>query len=292
MAVVAVGDFDPAAMERQIRAHFGALTNPPNERPRPKYDVPDHAGTSYAIASDPEARTTSVSVYHLEPARDQSTVGAYRRQIVEGLYSAMLNARLGEIAQKPNAPFLGASVGQGSLVRTADATTLSAVVPDGGAVAGLDAIFTESERVARFGFTQTELDRIKADVARSLERAVAQRDDEDSADLAAEYIRNFSTGEPIPGIVYENALYQRFLPGITLADVNALAKTWAPDGDRVVLVSAPEKSGVTMPTEAQLSAVMTGVANKTLTAYTDTVTSQPLPRRARSSRRRPSRSTG
>lgn len=276
MAVVAVGDFDPAAMERQIRAHFGALTNPPNERPRPKYDVPDHAGTSYAIASDPEARTTSVSVYHLEPARDQSTVGAYRRQIVEGLYSAMLNARLGEIAQKPNAPFLGASVGQGSLVRTADATTLSAVVPDGGAVAGLDAIFTESERVARFGFTQTELDRIKADVARSLERAVAQRDDEDSADLAAEYIRNFSTGEPIPGIVYENALYQRFLPGITLADVNALAKTWAPDGDRVVLVSAPEKSGVTMPTEAQLSAVMTGVANKTLTAYTDTVTSQPL----------------
>ena len=46
--------------------------------------------------------------------------------------------------------------------------------------------------------------------------------------------------EPIPGIVYEYGLNQRFLPEITLAEVNALAKDWMPDRNRVVAISAPE----------------------------------------------------
>ncbi len=45
MAVVAVGDFDTAAIEKLIRQHFGPLQNPKKERPRPVYEVPDHPGT-------------------------------------------------------------------------------------------------------------------------------------------------------------------------------------------------------------------------------------------------------
>ena len=61
--------------------------------------------------------------------------------------------------------------------------------------------------------------------------------------LADEYIRNFMQQEPIPGIAYENGLVQRFLPEITLADVNSLARDWMPDRNRVVVVSAPKKAG-------------------------------------------------
>jgi zinc protease len=188
----------------------------------------------------------------------------------------MLNARFAEIARTPDAPFLQASAGRGGLVRTTEATRLSAVVRENEVERGLAAMFEEAERVARFGFTATELDRQKRSIQRSIERAVADRHNHISADLAAEYSRNYLTTEPIPGIVYESRLYERFLPEITLAEVNALARDWSPDRNRVVMVSAPERLDVTVPTETALAAVMNGVASRTLTPYEDLVSDQPL----------------
>ena len=66
------------------------------------------------------------------------------------------------------------------------------------------------------------------------------------------------------------------MPEVTLEEVNRLAKDFIGDRNRVVLVSAPKKDGLTLPTEAQLTAVMTGVATKTLTAYAETTDLQPL----------------
>ena len=41
-------------------------------------------------------------------ARDQTTVGAYRQQTIERVFGGLLSARLDEMAQKPDAPFLDA----------------------------------------------------------------------------------------------------------------------------------------------------------------------------------------
>jgi len=276
MAVIAVGDFDPAVMQTKIRTRFAAVPRATSPRPRPAATVPPRPGTSYAIAADRELTGTQVSVYNLAPARDESTVGSYRDRIVLNLFTGMLNLRFSEIARKPDAPFLGAGAAQGNFVRTTEVTMLNAQVRENEVERGLAAIFEEAERVARFGFTETELSRQKVDVQRSLDRAVVEKDNHESADLAAEYSRNYLTTEPIPGIVYENALYHRFLPEITLAEINRLAKTWSPDRNRVVVVSAPERAGVTLPTESKLAEVMNGVAAKTLTAYEDRVAGQPL----------------
>jgi len=276
MAVIAVGDFDRPAMQALIEKHFAAIPEPANPKPRPSYPVPGHDGTLYAIATDKEQPSTSVTVYNTFPQRDETTFGYYRQQLVEGLYSAALSARLQEIARKPNAPFLGAGVQRGSLVRTSEASIDIVSVKDGAADAGLDAVFTEIMRVAQFGFTATELDRVKTRMLRGMESAVAEKDNEESASYADEYGSNFLTGEPIPGIVYENELYKRFLPDITIAEVNALAKEWSPDRNRAVVVTAPDKAGVTVPTERQLASDMTSASSKKLTAYVDTVDTQPL----------------
>ena len=82
--------------------------------------------------------------------------------------------------------------------------------------------------------------------------------------------------EPIPGIAYENGLVQRFLPEITLADVNNLARNWIPDRNRVVAVMAPKKAGVAVPDEAKLAAIIKNAGGGTLTAYVDTVSAKPL----------------
>lgn len=276
MAVVAVGDFDAKAIEAQIKARFGAIPAASNPRPKPAFEVPAHPGTLYAVATDREATTTMVGVYTKMPMRDPTTVGSYRQATIERLFSSMLSDRLQEIAQKPNSPFLAAGTSRGLFVHTAEVTSLNALVPETGIERGLEALFTEAERVARFGFTATELDRQRLNLLRGLERLAVERDAPESNDLADEYIRNFINQEPIPGIAYEYAMHQRFLPEVTLTEINALAKEWAPDRNRVVMVSAPQKPGVTIPTEARLTAVIAAAGRAATTAYVDTVSTEPL----------------
>jgi zinc protease len=277
MAVVAVGDFDVAAVERMIKAHFEGLPRPANPRPRQDYPVPDHPGTLYAVATDPEARVSTVSVINKMPFRDQTTVGSYRRSLVERLFAQMLSARLDELAKSAEPPFLAAETSRSMFVHTAEVTSLNAVAADTQIEKAVSAMFTEMERVARFGFTATELEREKLNMRLFLERASIEEDTWQSDALAEEYIRNFLQQEPIPGIKYELGLHQRFVPEITLLEVNALAKNWMPDNSRVVLVSGPQKPGVRMPTEAQLAAAITaGTRSNQLSAYVDTVSTLPL----------------
>jgi zinc protease len=276
MAVIAVGDFDVAAIAAQIKSRFGGMTAPAKSRPRPTFDVPKQPGTLYTIATDPEAPMTMVSVYSKMPFRDPSTLGAYRQQITERLFGSMLSARLAEIAQKPDAPFMGAGSSRGLFVKSAEASTLSAAAKDGQVTGALEVLFTETERVTRHGFTGTELDREKTAFLRALEQALAEMDKRPSAQLADEYVRNFTQAEPFPGLANEVAIVRRLLPGITLGEVNGLAREWMPEGNRVVMVSAPQKAGVIVPDEAALAAALKSAAGRPIEAYADRTTEKPF----------------
>jgi zinc protease len=278
MTLIAVGDFNMSAVEALARKHFASIPAAKTRRPRPAFPVPDHPDTLFAIATDKEATMTSVAVYDKRPPRDERTVGAYRQQIVEQLYSGMLNRRFSELTQKPDPPFLAGGSARGRFVRTKDAATLNAVVKEDGIERGLDALFTEAARASRFGFTPTELDRQKRDTLRSLERAAAEKDKQESASLAAEYVRYATQGEPAPGIAFEYGLHQRFVPEITLAEITALGKNWMnTDGrNRVVVVSAPRKESLAVPDGPKLAAVMAGTTTKELAAYVDTAAGMTL----------------
>ncbi len=54
MAVVAVGDFDAAAMVESIKSEFGTLAGPASPRPRPRFAVAAPPGTAFAVEGDAE----------------------------------------------------------------------------------------------------------------------------------------------------------------------------------------------------------------------------------------------
>ena len=276
MAVIVVGDFDKAAMEAQIKAHFGSIPAARSPKPRPEFSVTEQPGTTYSVITDPENTTTQISATSTTKGREQQTIGAYRRYMVERLFGAMLSARLDEIAQAPNAPFLRAQTSRSLFVRTAEVTSIDALVAKGGVERGLSALFTELARVARFGFTAGELSRMKLNLQRGLERSVIEREKSPSEPLADEFVRNFIETEPIPGIVYEYGLNQRFLPEITLAEVNNVAKDWLPDRNRLVAISAPESDKPTLPNDVRLASAISAGGAERLTAYVDTTTNKPL----------------
>ena len=80
--------------------------------------------------------------------------------------------------------------------------------------------------------------------------------DRESESRADEYTRNFLQDEALPTIWQELAFHRRFMPGVTLAEMNALARDWFPDQNRVVIVSAPEAAGVVIPDQEELAKVV------------------------------------
>jgi zinc protease len=278
MAVIVVGDVDRDAVAAMIRERFSGLANPSPERPRPNFDVPDHAATRYTVITDRENTATAVEMLNLRPARNQGSVGGYRDIMMDQLFAGMFGSRLDELSQSANPPFLRANADRSLFPspRTRDEAVLQALVANNGVERGLDALLTELARVQRFGFTQSELDREKQSMMLGYERAATESPDRESSSRADEYTRNFLEDEALPTIWQELAFHRRFLPGITLEEINALAGDWFPEQNRLVVVTAPEADGVALPSEAQLAAVVQGESGKRLEPWVDSAAGQKL----------------
>ena len=278
MAVIVVGDVDKNAVAAMIRQHFSAIDNPAPPRPRPFFDVPEHAGTHYAVLTDKESTNTAVSLSDLRPARNQGSVGGYRDILKDQLFAQMLGDRLDEVAQGERPPFLRAAAGRGLFPapKTRDEASLQALVPNDGVTRGLEALVSELKRVTAFGFTATELDRAKQANLAASERAAEESPDRESSSRADEYTRNFLQREALPTIWQELAFHRRFLPEITLAEMNALATDWFPEANRLVVALTPEVTGRVPPTEAQLAAAVEAASARPVIAYVDAGAGQTL----------------
>jgi zinc protease len=195
---------------------------------------------------------------------------------MERLYTMLFNERLSELTKKPDPPFLFGYSSKSQIVRNKDAYILSAGVPDGGIIRGLEALLTESERVRQFGFTGSEMERQKIRLLKSVERIYKERDKSESGTYAAEYIRNFQYDEPVPGIEHEYMLYQKIIPRIQIDEINQLTDNLISDKNRVILLNAPEKPGLTMPDEKELRAVFNSVRKGVIEPYEDIVSDSPL----------------
>jgi zinc protease len=266
MAVVAVGDFSAADIEKQIQAEFKSLPAAKKPRPRTKVTLPSHDKTLVSIETDPEMPYASVAIMSKLPHRPEASARDYRRALGEQLFNAMLNSRLDEIRRQPDAPFLSASSSTSNLLRTADVFRQSARVTEDGIEKGFGALLEEVLRVERHGFRETELDRVKSQLLRHFQQAVKERDKTDARDFAAEIVRNFFESEAMPGREAELALVEKFLPTFELTEMNHLAKNYA-SGSKVIVVTGP--ATLQKPTESAMLGVNQKVATRDIKPYED-----------------------
>lgn len=276
MAVIVVGDVDVDAMEKQIKERFGSLKNPENPRKKIEYDVPMHKETLISVVTDKEASSTQVQIMYKHDPMKVNNMGDYRQRMVHSMYNRMLSTRLQELTKKANPPFLYGFSSYTNIVRTKDAYYGAAGVEPDGVLKGLEALLLENQRVLKHGFTATELERTKKEVLNSIEKQYKESDKTPSRRLATRYVSNHLENSPMPSPKQTFELYEKFLPTITLAEVNALAAKWITEENRVVIVTGPEKEGITMPTKADIQRVLDEADSKEVEAYVDEVSSEPL----------------
>lgn len=270
MAVVAVGDIDVAAMEAKIKKYFGRIPAAKKPRERAEFKVPDHSDTYVSVLKDKEATFAQVRLYFKTDPKDDLLTGDYRDFLVGRAFTGMLNKRLQELTREAQPPFVYASTSHGGTwARTKDAFQAFAVVNETDIKGGLNAVITELERVRRHGFTPGELKRYKLDLVKSYEVAYNERDKTESENYVDEYVGNFLEKEPIPGIEWEYNFVKQHAEGIGLDEVNALIDKWITKENRVVVITAPDKEGVTLPTEDEVTGLLNRIRIMKVDPYED-----------------------
>jgi zinc protease len=276
MAVIAVGDIDKEKVKGLIEEHFGEVAAVKNSKERTLFEVPDHKEPLFAIATDPEATGTSVSLLYKHDIEEHKTIEDYRSLLIGNLYHYMINARFSELAKEADPPFMFAYSTAYRMVRTKRFYELTAMVKENGLDRGLETLVTEAERIKQHGFTVSELERAKTDFMRAYEKALAEKDKTQSRRYAQECLNHFLNDEPMPGIEYEFEYAKNLLPSIQVDETNKLVNKYIKDENLVVTVSAPDKEGVMVPDQESLLAIFKSVNSAEISPYVDDVSDAPL----------------
>jgi len=272
MAVIVVGDLDVETLEKKIKAHFDHIPAAKNPKKREVFNVPNHEETFIAIESDKEAPFSRVQLMYKDRsiAKEDETIEDYRRSIVKSLFTQMINNRLNELRNSENPPFVfGFSFHGGTFARTKSAYQSNATTSETGQLNGLQALLEENERVKRFGFKEGEFERAKKNIIVRLEKAFKDRDKTESNRIIGQYVRNYLTNEPIPGIEWEYNFHKQHLDKIKIEEVNALINDYLHDDNRVIVITGPEKEGLKKVTEQEVKDLLKSVKEKELKPYED-----------------------
>lgn len=282
-AVVVVGDLDVEAVEAKIKTLMSDIPAPAADASQKEtYKVPDNEQPIVSIYTDPEMQGSKVQLFikrEALPLQYNNLLYGEMINIVQAYMSSMENARLQELAMKPDAPFLGAGMQSGDIlgvIPTMDLTAFIAMTQDGKLAQGFEAICTEMEKVRRYGFTQGEFERAQEDLMRQVERTYANRNDRRNGEFVQNYLSNYRKNCPIPDAETEWQMDSMLVKTLNVDAVNAFVKQILTPNNQVIIITAPEKEGVVNPTEAEILAIRDKVAASEVTPYEDNVVKVPL----------------
>jgi len=280
--IIVVGDINVDEIEAKIKDIFGVIKAQENPAERVYFPVEDNKEPIIALAKDKEntmAQTFVFLKHDAVPFEAKTNLDYYIYFQAMQLASEMLNARLQEIIEKPNAPFSYAITADEHFytAMTKNALTGVCVGDETKLTQSTTALYREILRAVRNGFTASEYDRARQEKLSQLETTYKARDKKSSEEYCHEIVRYFLENEPLPGIEQEYPLASQLLPNVPVEAVNALFKSIISDSTNLVIMSMlPDKEGVVYPTEAELRAALRAVEAEQIAPYVDQVTNEPL----------------
>ena len=279
--IIVVGDVNVDEMEQKIKDLFSPIQLDTERAEREYYPVPDNKEPIVALATDVEARNTSIMMFYKhDPMPDEmkNTQAGYLTQYILNAAASMMNQRFAEMIQKPNAPFTSAYAYDSDyfVAKTKDAWTVVAGSAEDKIKEALAAMVRETERVNQYGFSASEYEIARTNIMKSYEDAYNNRDKQRNSSYSQEYVRAFTDGEPFPGIEFEYQFMQAVTPNIPVEAINQTIKQLIGDENIVISVTGPQKEGLVYPSEEELLAVLASVKAETIEPYAEQVIDEPL----------------
>ena len=267
-AIVVVGDINVDTIEAKIQALWANVPRRANYGERPIYTVNHNDKPLIAIVTDPEAEGSRIIMeYKFDqlPETMQGTAQEYMLNLVRDLACDMLNNRFSELALDPKASFTGAGCQYSDAAKKMDAFYGVALPKEGRETEALNDLLFQLEKMHRYGFTQSELDRVKSEKMNSMEKYYNERNTRKNINIARECIRHFEDGESMPGPQWEYEFVQAVLPMVSLETVNNVAKALV-HANPTVAISGPQKEGINIPSEETIMTSLAGLSELAIDA--------------------------
>ncbi len=275
-AVVVVGDIDVDEVERKVIDRFSSIPFKENLPERNYFSIPDNEELLFGTAKDPEAQIMVLMLLYKSDLPKKRNEESYKIELIQNCYSIMLNMRFQEFQQDPDSKSLMAQSNFMPISRLSQGFAIQAIPKPGNAISSFSEVYSAVEKVKRFGFNASELERVKQQLTSQFDNFLQNKDKITHDNWATQLGNHFLQAEPVfePEREYEVSL--KILETITLDDVNAYAAKVQTPTNQVMLVIGPEKEDLVYPTEAELRAVMDEVHQMKLEAYEDEASDEPL----------------
>src|SRR5690606_22235398 len=220
-SIIIVGDIDPQEMEKEVVRLFSDMKVVKKPVVRKDFGIDLLNKNQFKVITDPEMPQTIMRILIKHPKTQVRTVADYRTSLLEGVFNEVINARLREIAQKPESPFLQGFVAIDNFMSLLQTMMLAAVPKPGQLEESTKTVFRELKRFEQFGITETEFQRAIAMYAKSNETAYQERDKVKSDNYVNKYLEHFLRGDAALSIEDEYNLVNQLLPTLTLKEVEA-----------------------------------------------------------------------
>ncbi len=279
--IVIVGDIDAAEMEQKVIKLFSDIPMPENAAPREYPTVSDNQNPIYFYYKDKEFNYPMVALWFKSdkiPFEMRNTDMAWMQtDVLQVLIETMLDNRLQEYATNPDCKYANAGAGFSDFLisKTKDAFVINVITKDD-IKAGFEEALAVVTRALKTGFTESELVRARDQLLANYEKAYNERKNTKTGTLAKQLIRHFIDNDPNPGIEKEYEMVKQILPMIQVQIVNQLCQGLLTADNEVLMVSEPEREGMTEITESVMLESLSKTLNAQYEAYVDEVITDPL----------------
>ncbi len=278
--IMIVGDIDVDKMEKKIKKIFSKIKKAKNPAERVYFPVEDNKEMIFAQALDKEQQNYSLSIMYKHdatPRELRNTKEHIYTSLCRSFATQMLNQRFSELLMN-NPPFLSARVGYSSFMvaNTKDAFSISMGCKPERIWEAIPVVLTEVERAKRYGFTASELERVKAASLAGIESWYAERNNRENNYYVENSVRHFLDNSSMMAPEVDYKLAKEQIQAVTLEEINAVIPSLMRDENIVVTSYAPEKEGAKYPGKNDLEMLLKSISQAQIDEYVDNANDAPL----------------
>lgn len=276
-AVAIVGDIDVNDVENRVKGMFSEIPAVENPTPKEKLILPVYTEPQYALATDKEQKSNSIEVMSVFDKHEDWTVGSKRKQVLRAIYGQALNNRISDMVADGDPDIISGGARFADLVADYEAYNISCAPNPGHDLVAFEKVYTEVIRAKRFGFHESEVNRIKLDLISALDNQYKQKDKKPNKTICSSIIENFTKGKTITAMEDFYPIMKFIVGNISLKDVNELAAQTPVTENLRIVIMAKDEEGYKYPGKDEILNIMAKVdADRSIKPFVDKKTSDTL----------------
>lgn len=280
-AIVVIGDIDVDKMEQKIINLFSGIKGRTGMTPRILYGANDNETPDLGIYLDKEAQYERITIgykFPTDPDEVKLSMEGYVNDAVISIMNSVIHNRFEELSQDPKAPFTSMEGDFLNLAGTTDAMMFIVMPKDGQEIDAYKALLYQIEKLRRYGITESELDRVKADMMMGIESRYNERNNRDNQSWAQSCYRHFldHSGRSLTSPEFDKQMAEQLMPMVTTTMINQKLQQLISGKNMFINGVGKDDADCKMPTTKVLAAEYAAAASLKIEAPVEVKIDRPL----------------